>query len=188
MADTSLRLRTITRELLSLPSRRDSDAERGESAGRLLLAAIDLGAFSGPEHASLLPMIRQRAEQKPPVNGPISAFTETAWRLAGQPENAPDFARGCELVADAIDREAERRGGGNSPLLDPPLSEREGQVYRFIRDNGAKTGKEIAIYLGVDPKSLDRPLRTLKKRGLIKNRPSAGYYVPPRKRVGMTPE
>jgi hypothetical protein len=57
----------------SLPKRQDSPAKRLEAAGRLLMAAIDAGAFALPAFALFLVVVRQRREQ-PNVNRWISAW------------------------------------------------------------------------------------------------------------------
>jgi hypothetical protein len=119
---TSLaRLTNITAELRTLPTRGDSPAERCESAGRLLIEAIRLGAFSGPADTAFVAMVRQRLEQKN-VNGWISAWTEAVWRLLDQPKapRAPalSFPDDCALVADVLDREIQRleRAGGEARI------------------------------------------------------------------------
>ncbi len=84
-------VRPIIGELRALPQRRDSDAERLESAGRLLLAAINAGAWSEPRYAAALVMIRQRAADEKTC-GPISAWVEAVWHLRGKPKAKPDPA------------------------------------------------------------------------------------------------
>jgi hypothetical protein len=147
MVDAPQRLRELAAEICSLPARGDSDAERYESAGRLLLAAIELGAFSGPEHVVFVEMIRQRAAQRPPINGFISAFTESVWRLLGKPKTRADgepgvvvtdgrtFEGECQLVADAIESEASRLlPKGRNEVRDRWCYDRaiEGEVWKSI--------------------------------------------------------
>ena len=62
-ADKAQRLQVIAAEIRSIPSRRDSHAERCESAGRLLIEAMKLGAFGGPDYAALRVLVTQRLEQ-----------------------------------------------------------------------------------------------------------------------------
>ncbi len=81
-------LSAIARELRSILGRRDSLAERLESAGRLLLAAVKEGAFGAPEFTGFGTMIEQRAEQEN-VNGFISAWIEAVWMLRGRPKAPP---------------------------------------------------------------------------------------------------
>ena len=83
-------LKVIAAELRTLPDRGDSIGERVESAGRLLLAAMNAGAFSGPSYAAFRPLVRQRAEQRK-VNGFISAWAEPVWYLNGKPKDPPDL-------------------------------------------------------------------------------------------------
>lgn len=101
-ADT---LRALVFEIRSLSARRDSPAERLEAAGRLLIAAIDAGAFAAPGFAPFIVGVRQRREQEK-VNGWISAWVKAVWWLKGKPDAPPDpdgkFAADCELVAAQI--------------------------------------------------------------------------------------
>jgi len=58
----------------------------------------------------------------------------------------------------------------------PPMSEREAEVSKIIRSSPEPiTGKQICNILGIEAKSLCRPIKALKKRGL-KNRRGVGYY------------
>ena len=66
----------------------------------------------------------------------------------------------------AVNRASQRRG---TVEVLPPMSDREKDIYTFIRDEGPKTGKEIARHFGLDPKSVDRTLKALRAHG-VKNR------------------
>lgn len=102
-------LQDIAEELRSLPARADSIAERLESAGILLLAAIDAGAWS--DRVAFVKMVQQRAEKipgnVPNFSGEISAWVEATNRLAGRQRKTPDpgatFAEDCEMVARALE-------------------------------------------------------------------------------------
>ena len=66
----------------------DSPGERLDSAGRLLIDAIEAGAFAEPRFAGFRTTVRQRSDQ-PKVNCFISAWSEAVWWLRGRPKEAP---------------------------------------------------------------------------------------------------
>ena len=68
----------------------------------------------------------------------------------------------------------------------PPMSDREKEVYVFIRDNGPVTTKQIETNFGVEPKTLDLPIRRLRKRYNVKNRRGVGYYLEFPNDAGLT--
>lgn len=70
----------------------------------------------------------------------------------------------------------------------PPMSDLERDIFTYIRDNSPVSGKEIATHLGRTEKSLDRPLRQLKKHFGVKNRRGVGYYHESSQTAGMTQE
>lgn len=114
-------LRDLANELRALTERNDSDAERCESAGRLLLAAIDFGAFA--ERPSLVAMVRQRAEQDN-VNGPISAWVEALRVLMGRDEPSMGaFDDDVATVAEMIEACAESQDDGHVGEMSPEASE-----------------------------------------------------------------
>lgn len=138
----------IAQELRSLPDRRDSDAERHESAGRLLLVAIDNGAFNEQNHTPLVAMVRQRAEQTD-VNGPISAWVEAVWLLRGKPndrmESGQTFADDVGLVANELERwcgdhrTRTPRGKRNRAVMD----KRRGSKPRYDAKNDARIARDF---------------------------------------------
>lgn len=122
MADRETLL-ALAAELRSLPGRGDSSGECLESAGRLLLAAINAGAFAGSKYAPFREMVKQRAEQH--VNGWISAWSEAVWWLSGKSNGPHDleksFTDDCRMVAELIDAEARTRKkrAGRPPKEEP---------------------------------------------------------------------
>ena len=122
------RLEVIIRGLRKLPNRGDSPADRLESAGRLLIAAMDVGAFAEPRFAYFSVMVRQRNEQTR-VNGSISAWKEAVLILRARPEKAPrhesDLASEVELVVarmrESLISQERARSGQGSPTI--PLAE-----------------------------------------------------------------
>ena len=92
-----LALEAIVGEMRILPGRDDSLAERLESAGRLLIQAIEVGAFTAPQFTGFKTMVRQRLEQ-PKVNGFISAWSEALWWLNGRSKETQDLAH--DLAGD----------------------------------------------------------------------------------------
>lgn len=98
-------LKAITDELRTLPGRGDTPGEQLESAGRLLIVAIEAGAFAEPQFVGFRAMVCQRREQ-PTVNGFISAWSEAVWWLKGKPKETPNYVRDLasdvELVIDRI--------------------------------------------------------------------------------------
>lgn len=99
------RLDALAAEISSLPTRGDSEAERCESAGRLLMAAIEAGAFGAPEYFPFLLLVRQRLEEEK-HNGWICAWAEARWWLTGKPKMLvrldATFEEDCERVAKLI--------------------------------------------------------------------------------------
>ena len=111
-------IQDLASELRSLRDRRDSPAEREESAGRLLMAAIDAGAFA--DRPALVGMIRQRAEQNG-VNGWISAWHEAVWRLRGKPDgDASSFDDDCDMLAGEMEATATVKQAG-ARETEPPI-------------------------------------------------------------------
>lgn len=122
-------LKAIADELRTLPGRGDSPGERLQSAGRLLIVAIESGAFAEPRFVGFRALVRQRSEQ-PKVDGFVSAWSEAVWWLKGRPteplDHVGDLANDVGLVIDRM-RESlmsqERAGSGQgSPTTD--LAER----------------------------------------------------------------
>ena len=87
-------LNAIAAELRTLPDRGDSPAERLESAGRLLIQAMEAGAFSDPRYAGFKAMVHQRLERLK-GNDFISAWTEAVSWLKEKP--LPDIKPQLEL-------------------------------------------------------------------------------------------
>ena|GEM_PF-6904438 len=116
-------LEAIAAEMRALPGRGDSAGERLESAGRLLIEAIEAGAFAEAQFAGFRAMVRQRLEQ-PKVNGFISAWSEAVWWLKGRaretPDPAGDLAGDVELViARMFERPKSRKRPGRPRDTDP---------------------------------------------------------------------
>ena len=79
-------------------------------------------------------------------------------KVSGLPTEWPEpIDAACRLDAaiahiDKLREELEKKPAGSYP----PMSDREQETYDFIRDNGPKTGKEIANHFGRNPRRLTR--------------------------------
>ncbi|MHB1157675.1 MAG: hypothetical protein ACYC26_12680 [Phycisphaerales bacterium] len=100
-------LYSLACEIASLVNRTDSIGERMQSAGLLLLAAMERGGFA--DNPAFTTMVQQRSNQKE-VDGAISAWAEAVWRLRGKPKDGPapeqSFVADCQLISDALMEEA----------------------------------------------------------------------------------
>ena len=127
-------LEALATEMRTLPTRGDSPAERLESAGRLLIEAMEAGAFGAPELAGFRSMVRQRLEQVK-VNGSISAWCEAVWWLKGRPASrfAPEqsLLDDIELVVAAMLGPARTRKRPGRPCdTDPALDRRISEAWK----------------------------------------------------------
>lgn len=158
-------LRALASEIRSLTTRDDSPASRLAAAGRLLIAAIDLGAFAAPSFASFIVSVRQRREQET-VNGWISAWVEAVWWLRGKPDTPPDpngtFAADCELVAAQI-----------LESVGLPARTDDDELWDFAADAIADAaGRElIDVFLSQITVPLPPPTKDVQARRLLENTP-----------------
>ena len=138
-------LEAIADELRTLSGRGDSPAERLESAGRLLIEALEAGAFAGPQFAGLRAVVRQRFEQ-PEGNGFISAWCEAVWWLQGRPEAisdpAGDLAGDIDLVIAGMPRRPKSRKRPGRPQDTNP--ERDRRVSEAWSSSGCRSFEEFA--------------------------------------------
>ncbi len=153
MDDTPAALVAIAQELSTLPARGDSDAERLESAGRLLLYAIHLGAFRAPEWVPFCILVGQR-HQQPRVNSFISAWGEATWYLNGKHRNLPPvekrFGDDCRMVTDLLKREAAALGAedkivGNKVFIVHGHDEAKRRELKEILKDGFKLNPVIMM-------------------------------------------
>ncbi len=138
-------LRAIADEMRVLPDRRDSSAERLESAGRLLTQAIEAGAFATPQYAGFKAMVRQRLEQ-PKVNGFISAWGEAVWWLKGKPTERSDRVRALAgdvevVISRMLEGQKSRKRPGRPRDTDP---ERDQRVSVAWTASGRRSFAEFA--------------------------------------------
>ena len=142
----NLALSSSAKELRALPNRGDSDAERLESAGRLLMEAIKIGAFDGAEFAGFRISVQQRFEQ-PKVNGYISAWCEAVWWLKGKPKGeSPDLAAGLAedvelVVSKMLKRSPQKKRRGRPSDTD---HDEDRRISESWKNSGCKTFKEFA--------------------------------------------
>ena len=129
----------------ALPDRGDSEAERLESAGRLLIEAMEVGVFTAPQFAGFRALVRQRLEQTE-VNDFISAWVEAVWWLKGKPEQPPKPA--CDLAGDVdlvvarmLEGQKSRKRPGRPRDTDP---ERDKQVSEAWLASGCRSFAEFA--------------------------------------------
>ena len=148
-------LKVIADELGTLPGRRDSDARRLEIGGRLVIEAMEAGAFAEPRYASFRVLVHQCHEQ-PKVNGFISAWREAVWCLRGRPEEAldpvRDLAGDVELVIAAIlaEPKSKKRAGrppDTNPKEDQQISEawKAGKYRSFDEFAGTDAGRRFNL-------------------------------------------
>lgn len=113
-------LYSLACEIEFLVNRIDSIGERMQSAGLLLLAAIDRGGFA--DDPAFTTMGQQRLNQKE-VDGVISAWAEAVWTLRGKPKNSPapeqSFVADCKLISDALMKEAMAKP---TPISEAPVA------------------------------------------------------------------
>lgn len=130
-------LEAITDGLRTLPDRGDSPAERLESAGRLLIEAIEAGAFAEPQFVSFKAMVRQRREQHG-VNGFISAWSEAVWWLKERPKEALDHVRDLAsdielVIARILARPKSKKRAGRPPNTDPKQDKQISEAWKACK-------------------------------------------------------
>ncbi len=145
-------LKAIAEGILALKELKTSSAERCDAGGRFVAKAIEHGAFSGTEHIDLRVHVEMRLSHTH-VNAFISAWKETVIRLRyGQgpyPSLETDFDEDCEVIAQAIQREAD------AALQEPPTK---------ATKPTPKTDPTL-IYQSVAADLYDIPKSTLSKAG-----------------------
>ncbi len=183
---TSASLRAIAAEFPRISTCRRHPSSRKASAGRLLLAAIRNGAFSGPEYTAFVELVQQQAELHRPgvISGPLVAWYDAVSWLRGRPTEwdcDENFDDDCNLVADLLKKEAERiddeDGGGNSipkkrqskktqkrgrPVDTDPKADK--QVYDAWKSGQYKTQAECARELGMEEKPAKNAIERHRKR------------------------
>ena len=96
----------IIGELSNLLLIKDAPANHLELAGRLLIRAIDEGAWSGPEHIPFVTWVRQHVEQTQPNTDFISVWRQALWFLREKPtaphELEASFSDDGKLVIEAL--------------------------------------------------------------------------------------